>query len=96
MQRSLIEMLACPADRSYPLELLEFEASGETIRQGVMLCKACGRYYPIVDEIAVMLPDELRSKKEDLEFLQRWKESLPEAVLAQGKPWNLSGGQPSN
>ena len=90
MQRRLLDVLACPSDKSYPLVLIEFVSEGQTIKQGVMLCKACGRYYPIADEIAVMLPDELRSRKEDLEFLQKWKERIPAEVLERGLPWNLS------
>lgn len=93
MQRSLLDILACPEDKTYPLELLEFETEGSTIKQGVMLCKSCGRYYPIIDEIAVMLPDELRSRKEDLEFLQKWRERVPESVLSKGRPWSLESPQ---
>ena len=55
-----------------------------------MLCDSCGRYYPIIDEIPVMLPDELRSRKEDLEFLAKWKDRLPKQVVTAGKPVHLS------
>ena len=37
-----------------------------------------------------MLPDELRNKKEDLEFLSRWKANLPRSVLEESMPYNLS------
>ena len=89
MQRRLLDILACPIDKYYPLELLEFELRGEVIISGVLTCEQCGRYYPIVDEIPVMLPDNLRSKKEDLAFLEKWKERVPEKVLKGGKPWSL-------
>ena len=92
MQRSLLEILACPADKHHPLRLVEFESQGETVVEGVMLCDECGRYFPISGEIANMLPDELRSKKEDLEFLKKWKGRMPAEVASRGKPWNL--GQP--
>ena len=36
-----------------------------------------------------MLPDELRDKKQEEEFLIKNKESLPEKITKQGKPWHL-------
>jgi uncharacterized protein YbaR (Trm112 family) len=89
MQRKLLDILACPIDKSYPLQLLEFELKEETIVSGVLLCSKCGRYYPIVDEIPVMLPDNLRNKKEDLTFLEKWKDRMPDGVIHGGKPWSL-------
>jgi len=32
----------------------------EGIKGEVLLCKACSRWYPIIDDIPHMLPDELR------------------------------------
>ena len=90
MQRKLMDILACPIDKHYPLELLEFNLRGDVIVDGVLICPECGRYYPITDEIPVMLPDKLRSKKEDIDFLQKWKEKLPESVVQGGKPWSLA------
>jgi uncharacterized protein YbaR (Trm112 family) len=89
MQRKLLDILACPIDKHHPLQLLEFELNGEIIVSGVLLCSECGRYYPITEEIPVMLPDNLRNRKEDVAFLERWKERLPEEVVKLGKPWNL-------
>jgi uncharacterized protein len=89
MQKRLLDILACPMDKHYPLELLEFEADGQTVKEGIILCSECDRYYPIEEEIPVMLPDNLRSRKEDLAFLEKWKTKVPERVLKQGKPWNL-------
>ena len=89
MQKRLLDILACPIDKHYPLELLEFTTKEEVIVDGVLLCSQCERYYPIIDEIPVMLPDNLRSRKEDLGFLQKWAAKLPGAVTKGGKPWNL-------
>jgi hypothetical protein len=36
-----------------------------------------------------MLPDELRKREEDLPFLKKWKEKIPEKILVEGKPFNL-------
>ncbi len=90
MQRKLLDILACPIDKNYPLQLIELESNGETIINGVLTCGQCKRFYPIIDEIPVMLPDELRNKKEDLEFLGRWKDKLPKQVVEEGLPYHLS------
>ncbi len=89
MQRKLLDILACPIDKSYPLELLEFTTKDQLIVDGVLLCSKCGRYYPIIDEIPVMLPDSLRNRKEDVSFLEKWKARIPERVVRGGKPWSL-------
>jgi uncharacterized protein YbaR (Trm112 family) len=92
MQRKLMDILACPIDKHYPLELLVFDENEQTVAEGVILCSECGRYYPIIGEIPVMLPDNLRSRKEDLEFLKKWETKLPEKVAQGGLPWNLKSG----
>jgi uncharacterized protein len=90
MQRKLLDILACPIDKHYPLDMLEFNVRGEdVIVDGVLMCSKCGRYYPIMDEIPVMLPDNLRNKKEDIGFLEKWSTKLPEKVTHGGKPWSL-------
>lgn len=92
MQRRLLDILACPIDKHYPLDLLEFTVKDDVIVDGVLICSACGRYYPIMDEIPVMLPDGLRSRKEDLGFLEKWSSKLPDTVVHGGKPWSLGSG----
>lgn len=89
MKRKLLDILACPIDKHYPLELLEFNTNGEVIVDGVLLCTECKRYYPIIDEIPVMLPDDLRSKTEDIGFLNKWRDRLPKDVVHSGLPNNL-------
>jgi len=36
-----------------------------------------------------MLPDELRKEAEDLPFLKKWKASIPEKIVHEGKPFSL-------
>jgi len=88
LKRKLMDILACPIDKFYPLELLVFEEENE-INSGIITCPKCGRFYPIIDEIPHMLPDELREHDEDVQFLSKWKEKIPEKVLTDGKPFNL-------
>jgi uncharacterized protein YbaR (Trm112 family) len=90
VQRRLLDILACPIDKHYPLQLIELKSEGEKVIAGVILCDKCGRFYPIIDEIPVMLPDELRNKKEDLDFLTQWGAQLPLKVVREGHPYNLS------
>jgi len=89
VQRKLFDILACPVDKHYPLEMIEFNVNGEVIIDGVLLCPECSRYYPIVEEIPVMLPDALRNRKEDLAFLEKWLKRLPDKIVHGGKPWSL-------
>ena len=88
MKRRLMEILACPIDKHYPLELHVFEEK-EEISEGLLVCTKCNRWYPIIDEIPQMLPDDLRESREDLAWLEKWKARVPERVLSQGKPFTL-------
>ena len=89
MQKRLLDILACPIDKHYPLALVELEDRGDIVVEGMLTCSECGRYYPIIDEIPVMLPDNLRNKKEDLGFLEKWASKLPDKIVHGGKPWSL-------
>jgi uncharacterized protein YbaR (Trm112 family) len=132
MKKNMLDILACPLDKNYPLELIELNVkelekedkvkenyhplnndennpivnknnNGEgnkinEIKQnekviividGILYCKKCSRFYPIIDEIPIMLPDELREKEKDLQFLTKWKHSIPEEILTNSNPWHL-------
>ncbi|MCS7097415.1 MAG: hypothetical protein NZ922_00295 [Candidatus Methanomethyliaceae archaeon] len=90
MKRRLLDILACPMCKYYPLELIVFEEE-EEIEEGLLICNNCNRWYPIIEAIPHMLPDDLRDEKEDLEFLKKWQERAPEKILKSGKPFNLKG-----
>jgi len=83
-----MEILACPIDKHHPLDLHVFDEKSEVV-EGIIVCAECNRFYPIIDEIPHMLPDNLRSKDEDLKFLKKWIKKLPEKVKTEGKPFNL-------
>ncbi len=89
MKKRLMDILACPIDKAYPLELHVFE-EGDEIVSGMIVCSKCNRWYPIIDEIPHMLPDDLREEKEDIAFLRKWKEKIPQTTLAEGKPFKLA------
>ncbi len=67
-----------------------FECLKTEVVTGVIYCPNCGRWYPIIDEIPRMLPDELRKKSEDLRFLRKYADRLPEKIVRGGKPWSLA------
>ena len=88
IKRRLMEILACPIDKYYPLELHVFEEKEEIV-EGIIICPKCLRWYPIRDEIPEMLPDELRDREEELAFLRKWKDKIPRKILLEGRPFNL-------
>ena len=89
MKKKLMEILACPIDKFYPLEIFEISVKDEIVSEGVIFCPKCSRYYPIVEEIPIMLPDELRDKNQDIEFLKKYKNNLPDKIVISGAPWHL-------
>ena len=89
MNKKMMEILACPMDKHFPLEIIEISSKDEIISEGVIFCSECSRFYPIVDEIPIMLPDELRDKNQDMEFLKKNAKSLPEKIVNKGLPWHL-------
>ena len=88
MKKRLMDILACPICKHHPLELMAFEEK-EEIEEGILICSSCGRWYPIIETIPHMLPDDLRQPREDTEFLEKWKGKVPESILKEGKPVNL-------
>lgn len=51
------------------------------IIDGLITCPGCGRWYPIIDEIPIMLPDSLRDRRREREFINKWSDRLPAEVL---------------
>ncbi|MEM2843241.1 MAG: Trm112 family protein [Candidatus Bathyarchaeia archaeon] len=88
MKKTLMEILACPICKHHPLQLYVLEEKKEVV-EGLIFCSSCKRWYPIIDEIPHMLPDELRRKDEDLNFLKKWREKIPEEIIKEGKPYTL-------
>ena len=89
MNKNMIDILACPIDKNFPLELHEIKKSSNVILDGVLFCPKCSRFYPIIEEIPIMLPDELRDKKLEIEFLRKYKEKLPQKIIRTANPWHL-------
>lgn len=89
MNRTMMDILACPIDKNHPLELFEINEKKDVISEGALFCPKCSRFYPIIEEIPIMLPDELRDKKQEIEFLKNYKDKLPEKIITMANPWHL-------
>ncbi len=89
MNKTMIDILACPIDKNHPLELFEIKEKDNIITEGALFCPKCSRFYPIIEEIPIMLPDELRDKKQEIEFLKNNKDTLPEKIIEKANPWHL-------
>ena len=89
MNKSMLDILACPMDKNHPLELFEINQKEDVISEGVLYCTKCSRFYPIIEEIPIMLPDELREKKQEFVFLKKYKDKLPEKIVLEANPWHL-------
>ena len=60
------------------------------IEKGILFCSQCKRWFPIIETIPQMLPDEYRDKEADILFLKTNKDLLDNAFFKQNlKPFNL-------
>jgi len=53
------------------LFLLNKYKVGTEIESGILLCKKCYRWYPIMETIPILLSDEFRDEKKEKEFLSQ-------------------------
>jgi len=61
------------------------------VETGLLFCNECNRWYPIIDSIPRMLPDEYREKDEELQFLSNNEKFLDKEFLSKDlKPFNLT------
>ena len=89
MNKTLMDILACPIDKNFPLELHGIKEKDDVISEGALFCSKCSRFYPIIEEIPILLPDELRDKKLEMEFLTKNKKNLPDKIITKANPWHL-------
>jgi uncharacterized protein YbaR (Trm112 family) len=103
MKRWLMDILACPVSEcrsELQLEVYtshDVDTEGEVIEEiddALITCPKCGRWYPVIEGIACMLPDNLRmdgkQRREESAFLERWKEKIPPKIKEKGIPFGLT------
>ena len=60
------------------------------IETGILFCEKCNRWFPIIETIPQMLPDEYRDEKLEVEFLTTNKSLLDAELLNKNlKPFNI-------
>lgn len=89
MNKKMMDILVCPIDKHFPLEVFEIQTKDQLVIDGSLYCSKCNRFYPIIEEIPIMLPDELRDKRQDMEFLEKNRQTLPQKIIKDAKPWHL-------
>lgn len=80
MKRWMLDIIACPIDKSYPLELREFKSNDDEVVEGVLICLRCNRIYPIVEGIPLLLQEELRDKEIEQAFMKSWKDEINKII----------------
>jgi len=71
----------------YFLNKIKIETEVET---GLLFCSECMRWYPIIETIPQMLPDEYRDEKAEIQFLKTNKDLLDNAFFKQNlQPFNI-------
>lgn len=75
MKTSLLQYLCCPTCRA-ELTCLEHSSTNE-IKQGILVCEECGRWYPVLDFIPELLPDNLRDYDRETAFLEAFSDQIP-------------------
>ena len=97
-----MDLLVCPAsDCRSALVVDVFEEHEEEIEgeiiveidEALITCPNCKRWYPVIDTIPCMLPDEQRmdgkQRIEESKFLERWKGKIPSEILESGIPFGF-------
>jgi len=80
MNPALLNKLACPMDKQ-DLELRVFlkNTDGHII-EGILHCHTCNRYYPIIQGLPILSPDEYREFALESPVMQRWQQELPGTI----------------
>lgn len=79
MTRTLFNKLCCPADRNdLEIQVVTEDDEGE-ILEALMSCPECGRYFPVIYGIPILIPDEYRDEEMEQPLLERWSHQLEES-----------------
>lgn len=56
------------------------ECFTKEIISGLIVCPKCGNYYPIIEEIPMMVKEELRNEDIEREFTNKWADKIKELI----------------
>lgn len=77
MKLATLNKLCCPFDKNdLSLQIITQDLQ-ENIHEGLLICKECNRYYPIIKGIPIMNPDEYRELKLEQPVIESWQKHLP-------------------
>ena len=80
MKKSLLDIIVCPiCHGGLDPENFSREKSKKEITEGILKCKKCGRWYPIINSIPRMLPLKMINKSTLDDFLEKYSRKLPKA-----------------
>ena len=87
MDSALVEIVRCPECRG---AVSAFDPSGAACNLGtsadgarILTCRACRRWFPVIDAIPRLLPDLLRDVRSDDEFFARHEQTFSTLGLSQ-------------
>jgi uncharacterized protein YbaR (Trm112 family) len=76
MKPETINKLCCPFDKAdLSLQIITQDIE-KNILEGLLSCKQCNRYYPIIKGIPIMSPDEYRELDLEQPVIESWKNHL--------------------
>jgi len=76
-------------DKSNPEHKYNESGKHYKIKTGILFCNSCNRWYPIVNGIHILLPDNYRDEKADKDFLINHKADLNGIDINYEKTFNL-------
>ncbi len=79
MTRSMFNKLCCPVDQNdLEIQVVTEDEEGE-ILEALMSCPECGRYFPVIYGIPILIPDEYRDEEMEQPLLEQWGYQLEES-----------------
>lgn len=72
MRKSFLQKLCCPIDKADLHIRIFMQDEEEEIREALLSCRQCKRYYPVIYGIPIMTPDEYREKAMEEPLLKKW------------------------
>ncbi len=72
----MIDILVCPFDKQTLSLKIYTKDLNDNIIEGLFSCIHCNRYYPIIQGIPIMSPDEYREPLLEAPILKRWENHL--------------------